>query len=111
MDQSPVLVIMKKSLVMVLVGLSLVAPHAVAQQRTVTGKVTSEQGAPLSGVSVIIKGTNTRTASNNEGDYSIRAAVGQVLQFRLIGTALVERTVGADDVFNIELRKVAMDLD
>src|SRR5947208_17005771 len=102
---------MKKSLVMVLVGLSLVAPRALAQQRTVTGKVTSEQGVSLSGVSVIIKGTNGRTTSNNEGNYSIRAAVGQVLQFRFIGTGLVERTIGADDVINVELRKVAMDLD
>src|SRR5437016_2696446 len=111
MDQNPVPVIMKTSVVMVLLGMLLVAPHALAQQKTVTGKVTSEQGAPLSGVAVAIKGTNTRTSSNNEGDYSIRAAVGQVLQFRFIGTALVERTVGADDVINVELRKVAMDLD
>src|SRR5207302_9810121 len=103
--------IMKKSLVMVLVGLSLVAPHAVAQQKTVSGKVTSEQGAALSGVSVRIKGTNSGTSSNSAGSYAIRAEVGQVLQFRFIGTALVERTVGADDVINVELRKVAMDLD
>src|SRR5437773_12468381 len=102
---------MKKSLVVVLVGLSLVAPQAVSQQKTVTGKVTSEQGAPLSGVSVVIKGTNTRTSSNNEGNYSIRAAAGQVLQFRFIGTGLVERTIGADDVINVEVRQVAMDLD
>src|SRR5207248_10387232 len=100
MDQNPVPVIMKKSLVMVLVGLSLVAPHALAQQKTVTGKVTSELGAPLSGVSVIIKGTNTRTASNNEGNYSIRAAAGQVLQFRLIGPALVGVRVGVGDAID-----------
>src|SRR5947209_11638321 len=102
---------MKKSVVMVLLGLLLVAPHALAQQKTVTGKVTSELGAPLSGVSVILKGTNTRTATNNEGSYSVRAAVGQVLQFRLIGTALVERTVGDADVIDVPLRRVALDLD
>src|SRR5207248_2173069 len=111
MDQNPVPVIMKKSVVMVLLGLLLVAPHALAQQKTVTGKVTSELGAPLSGVSVILKGTNTRTATNNEGSYSVRAAVGQVLQFRLIGTALVERTVGDADVIDVPLRRVALDLD
>ncbi len=111
MDQNPVPVIMKTSVVMVLLGMLLVAPHALAQQKTVTGKVTSEQGAPLSGVSVILKGTNTRTATNNEGSYSIRAAVGQVLQFRLIGTALVERTVGDADVIDVPLRRVALDLD
>src|SRR5947208_10308527 len=111
MDQSPVLVIMKKSVVMVLVGLSLVAPHAVAQQKTVTGKVTSEQGAPLSGVSVVIKGTTRSTATNAAGNYTIAAAVGQVLQFRFIGTGLVERPVGDDSVIDVQLRRVALDLD
>ncbi len=102
---------MKKAVVIALLGILCVAPQAVSQQKTITGKVTSEQGAPLSGVSVGIKGTNTRTATNNEGNYSVRAAVGQVLQFRFIGTALVERTIAADDVINVVLRKVAMDLD
>src|SRR5881396_1514928 len=102
---------MKKSIVMVLVGIFLVAPRAFAQQKTVTGKVTSEQGSPLSGVTVAIKGTSTGTSTNGAGNYSIRVAVGQVLQFRFIGAALVERTVGADDVINVELRRVALDLD
>src|SRR3989449_3369054 len=111
MDPTPAGLIMKKCVVIALLGILCVAPQAFSQQKTVTGKVTSEQGAPLAGVAVGIKGTNTRTASNNEGTYSIRAAVGQVLQFRFIGTGLVERTIGADDVINVELRKVAMDLD
>src|SRR2546422_955932 len=111
MDPTPAGLIMKKCVVIALLGILCVAPQAFSQQKTVTGKVTSEQGAPLAGVAVGIKGTNTRTASNNEGTYSIRAAVGQALQFRFIGTGLVERTIGADDVINVELRKVAMDLD
>ena len=102
---------MKKGVVIALLGILCVAPQAVSQQKTVTGKVTSEQGAPLSGVSVVIKGTNTRTSSNNEGNYSIRAAAGQVLQFRFIGTGLVERTVGDADVIDVQLRRVALDLD
>ena len=111
MDPTPAGLIMKKGVVIALLGILCVAPQAVSQQKTVTGKVTSEQGAPLSGVSVILKGTNTRTATNNEGNYSVRAAVGQVLQFRLIGTALVERTVGDADVIDVPLRRVALDLD
>lgn len=92
-------------------GVFLVAPRALAQQKTVTGKVTSEQGSPLAGVSIVIKGTITGTSSNREGSYSIRAEVGQVLQFRLIGNASAERTVGAEDVIDVQLRRVAMDLD
>src|SRR5207247_9346794 len=102
---------MKKSIVMVLVGIFLVAPRAFAQQKTVTGKVTSEQGAPLSGVSVVIKGTTRSTATNAAGNYTIAAEVGKVLQFRFIGTGLVERTVGDADVIDVQLRRVALDLD
>ncbi|PYO68567.1 MAG: hypothetical protein DMD71_05940 [Gemmatimonadetes bacterium] len=95
----------------VLMGLSLLAARLPAQQKTVTGKVTNEQGAPISGASIVIKGTGTGTYSNNAGDYSIRAEVGQVLQYRFIGTGLVERTVGAEDVINVALRQVALSLD
>jgi len=102
---------MNKCVVMVLLGIFLVAPQAFSQQKTITGKVTSEQGAPLSGASVVIKGTSARTSSTNDGTYSIRADVGQVLQFRFIGTALVERTVGDADVIDVQLRRVALDLD
>src|SRR3989475_6345419 len=102
---------MKTSVLLVLVGIFLVAPRAVSQQKIVTGKVTSEQGAPLSGVSVVIKGTTRSTATNAAGNYSIAAEVGQVLRFRFIGTGLVERTVGDDSVIDVQLRGVALDLD
>ncbi len=102
---------MKKSLVLVLLGLFLCAPQAFAQQKTVTGRVTTEQGAPLQGASVVIRGTTTGTFTNAVGNYSIRAAAGQVLQYRFLGTAPVERTVGAADVMDVTLRRVAMNLD
>jgi len=102
---------MTKRVVTVLVGIVLVAPDAFAQQKTITGTVTSEQGAPLAGVSVLIKGKTTSTATNRTGNYSIRAEVGQALQFRFIGTAPEERTVGAEDVIDLQLRRVAMSLD
>src|SRR2546422_11001807 len=46
--------------------------------------------------------TIARTETNNEGQYSIRAEAGQVLQFSYIGTAMVERIVAADDVIRSE---------
>ncbi|HLA90071.1 MAG TPA: SusC/RagA family TonB-linked outer membrane protein [Gemmatimonadaceae bacterium] len=92
-------------------GTLLLAAQAFAQQKAVTGKVTSEQGLPLGSVQITIKGTTTGTLSSSDGTYSIRAAEGQVLQFRLIGNAPAERTVGAADVINVELKAVATSLD
>src|SRR5947207_10221635 len=100
-----------KTTVCLSLALLLGSAPGFAQQRTVTGKVTSEQGAPLSGVTVAVKGATTTTSTNHQGDYSIAAEAGQTLQFRLIGTALVERVVGTEDVINVQLRRVAMDLD
>ena len=96
---------------MVLMGLLVIAAPAFAQQRIISGKVTSEQGTPLAGVLVAVKGTIVRTATNAQGEYSIRAEAGQVLQFSLIGTAMVERIVAAEDTINVQLRRVALDLD
>ena len=102
---------MTKRVVTVLVGILLVAPDAFAQQKTITGTVTTEQGAPLAGVSIVVKGTIASTSTTSQGSYTIRAQVGQVLQFRFIGTAPVERTVGDADVIDVQVRRVAMSLD
>jgi len=92
-------------------GICLVSARAVAQQKTVTGRVTNEQGAPWPGVSVLVRGTSTGTSTNGDGNYSIRASVGQILQFRIIGTQPEERTVGAENTINVQLRRVATSLD
>lgn len=84
---------------------------AFAQQKMVTGRVTGEDGAPLVGVSIVVKGTRIGTLSNTEGNYSITVSPGQVLQFSFIGAASEERTVGAADVINVQLRSSAITLD
>lgn len=89
----------------------LVATPATAQQKIITGKVTTEQGAAVSAVSITVKGTLNGATTNGEGNYSLRADVGQVLQFRLLGYSPTERTVGAENTINVELKKVALNLD
>jgi len=102
---------MKTRVLTALTALVLCAAQAFAQQKTVTGKVTSDVGAPVQGAQVVIKGTRLGTLTSMEGNYSIRAEVGQVLQFRFIGNAMEERTVGAEDVINVQFRRVATSLD
>ncbi|HSD33341.1 MAG TPA: SusC/RagA family TonB-linked outer membrane protein [Gemmatimonadales bacterium] len=102
---------MKRTVLLVLMGFLLITAPVFAQERIVTGRVTSEQGSPLAGVSVSVKGTSIATSTNDDGQYSIRAETGQVLQFRFIGTALAERTVGTEDVIDVALRRVALSLE
>src|SRR4051794_28131925 len=102
---------MKHKTLAMLLGLFVVAAPASAQQKTVTGRVTSEQGAPLAGAAILIKGTGQGTSTNSTGNYSIRAEVGQVLQFRLIGRSREERTVGAANTIDVQLRLIPTSLD
>ena len=69
---------------LLIAGLILLTISAIAQQ-TITGKVTDSKGAPLSGVSVKVKGTNRGTSTNNTGDFSIQAASSEDLEITIIG--------------------------
>ncbi|MGQ0562449.1 MAG: SusC/RagA family TonB-linked outer membrane protein [Gemmatimonadota bacterium] len=102
---------MKRRVLAVAVASLLFAVQAFAQQRTITGRVTNDQGTPLSGVQIVIKGTGSGTLTNTEGRYSINAVAGQVLQFSFVGTAPVERTVGSANLIDVELKTAAISLD
>lgn len=103
---------MKKRLLPFLVAALVLATQAFAQQqKTVTGKVSSEQGFPLAMVQIGVRGTTAGTMTNADGAYSLRVAEGQVLQFRLIGNAPEDRTVGAASVINVLLKSVATNLN
>ncbi len=101
---------MKNRVVLAVMGVFLIAAQAFAQQTTVTGKVTNDQGAPVVGAQILIKGTGQGTLSNNAGSYSIRAAPGQILQFSFIGMATVERTVGTSGAINVQMETTAIGL-
>ncbi|HEX7690910.1 MAG TPA: carboxypeptidase-like regulatory domain-containing protein, partial [Sediminibacterium sp.] len=65
----------------------LLTPFAMqAQERSITGVVTSNDG-PLPGVSVKVKGTNRGTQTGIDGKFTISASKGQTIQFSFIGYA------------------------
>ena len=65
---------------------NIIKTTATMQQSTVTGKVTDDQGAPLSGVTVTVKGTNIGTSTDNDGNYSLSLPQSaQVLVFSAMG--------------------------
>jgi TonB-linked SusC/RagA family outer membrane protein len=94
----------------VLLGSLLLTAPALAQ-RTITGRVTNEAGDAIASAQVQVKGTLARTLTNATGAYTIRAERGNVLQFRALGSAPVEKTVGDEDEINATLRRVATSLD
>jgi TonB-linked SusC/RagA family outer membrane protein len=66
-----------------------------AQERTVSGKVTSvEDNSPLPGVSVVLKGTTIGTATDVNGSYTLQVPTDAVLVFSFIGMKTLEISVG-----------------
>jgi TonB-linked SusC/RagA family outer membrane protein len=94
-----------KKLLQSLFILMLVASAALAQDRTVTGTVIAkEDGLPLPGVSVKVKGTTTGTQTGADGKFSIKVtAASPVLQFSFIGYKAVEAAVPASNKVNVSL--------
>lgn len=95
----------------VLLATVLAASSLDAQTRTVTGTVTRDGSVPLSGVSVVVKGTSQITQTSTRGTYSLSVTQGQTLQFRLIGYVPQERIVGTSGIINVDLEKSASNLD
>ncbi|MDW3652148.1 MAG: TonB-dependent receptor [Bacteroidia bacterium] len=70
----------------------------------VTGVVTdSESGDPLTGVSVVIKGTTTGTLTDDKGAFSLDAGTDAVLVFSYITYTKIEVAVNGQSVVNVKL--------
>ncbi len=52
-----------------------------AQDLQISGTVTDAGGAPLPGVSIVVKGTTTGTASNVDGNFELPVPPGATLSF------------------------------
>ena len=81
-----------------------------AQEKTVTGKVSDASG-PLPGVTVVVKGTDTGTQSDFDGNYSIKAASGDVLLFSYIGMEPISKSVGTSNTLNVTMTESAEALE
>ncbi|MEM9856057.1 MAG: TonB-dependent receptor [Bacteroidota bacterium] len=76
-----------------------------AQERTVTGKVTSvDDGAALPGVNVVLKGTSTGTVTDIDGNYTISIPSGNAtLVFSFIGLTSEEVEIGSRSIVDLQM--------
>ncbi|TBW27615.1 TonB-dependent receptor [Gramella sp. KN1008] len=80
-------------------------------QETISGMVTDENGVPLPGVNVFVKGTTVGTQTDFDGNYSLEAPVGETLVFSYVGYKTQEIVVGDQQVIDITLQEDASQLD
>ncbi|HLW06886.1 MAG TPA: TonB-dependent receptor plug domain-containing protein, partial [Marinilabiliaceae bacterium] len=101
-------VIMALSLVMVF-GISIMN----AQTRTIRGTVTgSEDGLPVAGATVVIKGTTTGTITQMDGDYMLSVPQdAETLVFTFIGMKTQEVAIDGRSTINVQLASDAIAMD
>ena len=75
---------------------------AVAQNRTITGKVTDDKGSPLPGVTVTSGQSGTTTNSNGEFSITIGSSV-RSLSFSYIGFTTISRDLGTSSNLQVTL--------
>ncbi len=77
--------------------------NVMAQERTVTGKVTADEDqSAIPGVNVVVKGTAIGTITDMDGNFSINVPSSEsILVFSYIGLGTQEITVGNQSIFNI----------
>lgn len=78
----------------VVLMLFLSSGYVTAQDVQVNGTVSDETGAPLPGVTILLKGTTKGTTTDLDGNYSISGPASGVLVFSFIGYTPIEETIG-----------------
>lgn len=81
-----------------LVLFMLLLPTLVFSQKIISGRVVSSKDqSPIPGVTVLVKGTKTGTATNANGDFALNAKTGDVLVFTGISIKTREITIKSDE--------------
>lgn len=103
---------MKKQLQLIFLLCFLPIGMLWAQQKNISGKVTNEDGNPLEGVTISIKGhLNALSQTSATGEYAIEANTGDVLVFASMGYANAERTIADQGTINVILTADLTNLD
>jgi TonB-linked SusC/RagA family outer membrane protein len=90
----------------------ILATTAWAQQRTVTGTVTEDNGSALPGVSVVVKGTTTGIITDAQGKYTLNIDTEDaVLTFSFIGYITQDVPVQARSIVDVQMTTDARELN
>lgn len=82
------------------------------QQKSISGKVIDSTGAPLPGVSVVVKGTTNGTITDGSGNYSLtNVPESATLQFSFVGMKLQEIVVDGKSTVNATLEEETVGIE
>ncbi|WP_029286687.1 TonB-dependent receptor [Pedobacter sp. R20-19] len=95
-----------------LAAILMIFTLAAQAQTQIKGRVLDDQGKPLPGVSILVKGTSTSTTASNTGNFSISVpSTSSVLVFSYIGFTSKEIPVRNQTEINVTLLPSAAELE
>lgn len=101
-----------RKFVTMLLCVVLALSQTMAQNRTVTGKVSDETGKGLEGASVMVKGARSAVLSKADGSFSLQVpSNAKTLVFSYVGMESVEIALGSQSNYGVALKKKVDALD
>ncbi|GGE94934.1 SusC/RagA family TonB-linked outer membrane protein [Hymenobacter cavernae] len=96
---------MKKPLLVFILLMISLLQQAIAQDRTISGRVTDRtSGQGLPGVTVVVKGTTVGASTSADGTYSLSVpTTATALTFSSIGYLTLEQPIGSGTTYNVSL--------
>ncbi|MEO8949228.1 MAG: SusC/RagA family TonB-linked outer membrane protein [Mucilaginibacter sp.] len=96
---------MIKRILLLLVIIMSFGTLVFAQNREISGTVRDDNGNPISGASVIIKGTVLGVPANNAGEFKINAKTGDVLEVSAANFTPLDVKVGTQQEISVTLQR------
>ncbi len=82
------------------------------QPKNITGQVTDSSGAPLPGVTVIVKGTSQGTITDTSGKYSLQGVRSDAtLSFSFVGMKAIDILISGKTVINVTMQEESIGLE
>ena len=88
-----------------------IAQSVSEEKITITGTVTDENGEPLIGVSIQVKGTSKGTITDVNGKYTLNLSPGATISFSYVGMKPMQRKVTKGGQLNVSMQNDAKMLD
>lgn len=97
-----------RRLLIFMLGMLLISAQLLAQNRTVTGKVTDETGAPVPRATVQVKNTNIGTTTGDDGAFSISVPNNaRILVISSVNFESDEFSIGSGNVVNASIKSTS----
>ncbi|MBW6479761.1 MAG: TonB-dependent receptor [Bacteroidales bacterium] len=103
---------LKPGLLFLIACFILISTSVYSQQLNISGTVNDQNGQPLPGVSVVVKGTTIGTVTNADGQFSlVLPPDAEILQFSFVGMRAQEVLIGNRTTFTIIMEEETIGME